>query len=217
MTFIVTGYFSSVFFISFLFIRSLSGLISTIAGPLFLLMLWPRVALQIRQTRYQVEFFWFLNRLILKMKGNLSFRSSYRESLEGLSQFSKTRLEKIQNYVTFRQQTFESNPGFLKFERRAVEVFCRVDTYRSHSLMHLETFRDELRIIRQFRHKSGQVSLQTRIQMAVVIVLYLLSLLFWAMQGQLNKYKTLVFISSLLMIVGLTIIHHLGRKKKWKI
>ena len=80
----------------------------------------------------------------------------------------------------------------------------------------LSSFRDGLKIQRNLRHKSGQVTKQIRAQAVVAIFIYCgIFLLSW-LNFQLKEHPLLIAVSLLLLVTGEIVIFWAGGQIKWK-
>lgn len=93
----------------------------------------------------------------------------------------------------------------------------RIENSSKNILEQLRVFRRTLRTEIYFRHKSGQVLKNIRIQAWSILVLYFLMGFFVSTQVNLLQFPRLILGSLLLLILGLGFIFSIGRQLKWKV
>jgi len=164
--------------------------------------------------RINSEFPDFIGRIILAMKSGYSFRAAVeRDSISASQIWEKWLHTLIESRVFLRVE----HVAEAKWWRSYVEVLRRADENPHHALTQLENFRRKLKILSEFRRKSGQALLQARIQLLVMTCLYLALLGVTMTQFQLKRYRPLICLSSALFLAGQATFWWIARKTKWKV
>lgn len=163
--------------------------------------------------RVQSEFHGFLSKIILEMKSDISFRAAIDKHLAHPTEIWEQWLRSmIESRVFLVAPSADGASWWSIYERelRAAEENPHL------ALTRLENFRRNLRILSEFRRKSGQALAQARIQMAVMTVLYLALLSITATQFRIGEHRRILSASITLFMAGQMVFWWLGRKRKWK-
>ena len=154
-----------------------------------------------------------LDQLLLLLKSGKSAQSSLRIVLSGLSAWEKLIFSTLQTVFEIERQ--ESKPFLEKneFYFRELQIILRS---QSHVIEQLRSFRDGLRIQRNLRHKSRQVSQQIRAQAVVSIAIYIGIYSLSSAYFDLKKSPALVLASVVLFLIGFGSIFLTGGRIKWK-
>ena len=168
-----------------------------------------------RETCFRRHFLGFLNKIILQMRSGNSFRQAVVRANETNSSFVRTKMDDIMKIVVFSQHSSTvTKSSFVDF---IISEFKLVDTHSHRSLQRLLNLRKKIQIEEEFRHRSGQVLNQIRLQSTVITVLYSALLIFVVVQYGFMKHSGIIYVSTFMFIVGLLFVFKLGRKLKWKV
>lgn len=154
-----------------------------------------------------------IDELILMMKTGKSAVASLKSTYMNLSEWEKLVFKP--SLFCFEHENV-SNTSILpsqQFYFQELEFVLRSSTKVIDQLI---SFRDGLKIQRNLRHKSGQVTKQIRAQAVVAIFIYCgIFLLSW-LNFQLREHPFLIVMSLLLLMTGEIVIFWAGGKIKWK-
>jgi hypothetical protein len=81
----------------------------------------------------------------------------------------------------------------------------------------LRALRKEIKMLEDFRRRSGQVTQQLKMQAIIVTALFSALLLFVIKQFGFQEHRNLIFCTSSTFILGLISIFWMGRRFKWKV
>ncbi len=181
----------------------------------FLLLLMKRILQAQRVQKFHDDIVPILDEVHLLM----SIGRSYRESLETASQrgshYSRVILFEFLRVLRYSQAMALSQ--FEQSIQNLLSDLLKIDRTEGKKLEHLKSLRYKLGIESYFRHRSRQVTAQTRIQAAVMTILYVALLIFVVLNfGFFHILKFLSF-SICFFAVGLIWIQKSGRKIKWKV
>lgn len=153
-----------------------------------------------------------LDHLLLSVKSGRSLRSALRELSEGDLAENSGRLWK-----SFAER-FEHGGGFDSSQPLSSEILTELrqtEKRGTRATESLESLRSHLRLRLDFRRRSGQLTLQTRLQAVLASFLYL-PLLGWQFHdGNFFRQRTLV--SFALFLTSQIWIHWLSRRFQWKV
>jgi len=210
------------FYLLFLFICSLTLknkpllLLISIHIP-FIFMFFLEFFMKIkRKKQFEREFQSFLSQMILQMRTGSSFRQAIQASNQENERLFKVKIQKIFNIVTFSQQNAElfSNDRFVK---EIIEEFIRIDQRPHMALAALIGFKNKLQLESEFRHKSGRILYQVRIQSLIISGIYFALFFFMFKEyGFLENIK-LMGLSVALYLIGVVLLLLMGRSFKWNI
>lgn len=168
-----------------------------------------------KKQRFKIKTVSFLTKLILKMHGGGSFRSSFHSILlEERGEFAR-RMQKIWNVVAFSQQ----NNDLLKSTdiKNLVEELRSIDQCNHNVIQQLIFLKNKRQLEVNFRRRSGQILVQTRFQSILMFVIYLAVMIFVVSEYGFLKNLKLFLTSGLLFLTGIFFVLALGRKIKWKV
>lgn len=168
-----------------------------------------------RENQFQKHFLFFLNNILLKMKGGNSFRKAFLSVNHSNNEFFREKFKQMYNFVAFSQHvTTELQTGFLN---EVLVELKAVDSQPHKAIQRLENFRRKLLIINKFRQKSGQVLRQIRLQALILTGLYVALFIFVTLNFGIQKHLNLVILSIFAFLLGLVGVFFMGRRMKWKI
>lgn len=121
---------------------------------------------------------------------------------------------KLLEVVAFSQQ--EIAPASSLTLQKLQKTLLHAAKERHHACLFLENFREELFLLQTFRHRSGQATLQVRMQAYICAALYVFLLVLLTHWLGWSSVQPIFFPSLILMLLGLFTLSLLGRKRKWK-
>jgi hypothetical protein len=191
---------------------------SAIAAGMILLLSIDKLFVYRLESRIHSEFPAFINQLILSMQTGQSFRSAAEKTLEGpKALWQRWLFALVESRVLLQARREQEVIKEDVFCQSYLAELIRVNENPHSSLTRLKSFRKKLKVLSEFRRKSGQALLQTRIQMVVMTFLYLALLVFTLSQRSFERNQTLIFVSITLFTSGQIVFWRLARKKKWKL
>lgn len=152
----------------------------------------------------------FLDRWIL----NLRLGSAVSQARE------RALSEQTENFQTLLRPIFATataKTGHPIVEPALLHEFERIERESHSALSRIENLRRNLRKAADFRRKSGQAALQTRVQCLVMLVLQIALSVFTVRQFGWGKCGDLVFWSAALSFAGFGATQILARKTRWKV
>lgn len=167
-----------------------------------------------RRNKFDDEIVPILSSIILQMRMGSSFRNAFQKILSETKGHHKFILNNIYDLVVFSQQntSFELNDSI----NRIIFEFILIDQSSHYSLQKLIHLREMLQSESEFRHKSGQVSYQVRIQSLMLSFIYLASLTLVIKKFGWDQNYKLILLSLSLFSAGLVLIFKKGANIKWK-
>lgn len=167
----------------------------------------------IRERKFRQDFVDFLDRVILQVRSGYSFRNSLDVSNTKTAQSSRFKLEKIIEAVHFSQKVDTTN----NFVREIFEEFSLVQHFPHKTLDRLCAFRRKIKIEDNFRRKSGRIVRQVRIQITILLLMYLGVLFFIVSRFGFLENSKIILWSVGLFATGIVGFFYLGVGKQWKI
>ena len=175
--------------------------------PFFILVLSEK-----RQTNYlQARFLIFIDHWILNMHLGNSILSARDKALHEESKIFRTLMQPL-----FQTQTPSRHLHLFLSPSVALEL-SQISGATHSACARLEKLRDLLQQTSEFRHRSGQATLQTGIQAAVMLLLLFALIIFSIHRYGWTRCGDLVLGSSLLSVTGVFLMLRLARKTKWKL
>ncbi|MCB0412888.1 MAG: hypothetical protein KDD50_01050 [Bdellovibrionales bacterium] len=199
---------------AFLFHFSQFFLLVWMGFSILILFFYKKVVQIYRLRRFEIHFFIFLDQIILKMELNTSFREAIAAANAYQPIYFQSIMVQILKFVVFSQQ---KKPDLdSKFINMVLKEFNDVDQQSHLSITRLKMFRQRLKVCSDFRHRSGQVTRQIKIQSIVTSALFVALMIFSVLHfGWLPCWKIYI-VSAVLFSVGLWGVFCLGKKKTWK-
>ena len=155
----------------------------------------------------------FIDEIILLMKTGKSAQSSLKITYVHLSEWEKHVFKPSLFCFEHENISLKSILPCHQFYFQELEHILRSSAKVIDQLI---SFRDGLKIQRNLRHKSGQVTKQIRAQAFVAVFIYFgIFLLSWY-NFQLKQEKFLIALSLALLSLGEVLIFCLGGRIKWK-
>ncbi len=156
----------------------------------------------------------FLDHTILSIQTGIPLRNSVKESAQRFTGWKKYELMKACSSLILSSNEINLQSGVL---RHLFDEIGWIDRGRNKTLEQLKSLRWHYKVQEDFRRKSGQISQQTRIQAAVMTILYLALLIFNGFQFGFKEQLALILFSVALFSIGLILVFTLGRRIKWKV
>ncbi|HRO66435.1 MAG TPA: hypothetical protein PL182_02600 [Pseudobdellovibrionaceae bacterium] len=153
-----------------------------------------------------------LDQVILSMKSGRSLRNSLQDAVRT---FSKHEMSRVLQELVARM---EHGGDFSKSQPIAREILREIrliDAKGTKMIAAFESFRSLVRTRFIFRRRSGQVTLQTRVQAGVSCLLFAPLLFFQLRSGNFSDVRTVI--SVILFVVAQVWIHFLSRRHAWKV
>jgi len=162
--------------------------------------------------KFSQDRLFFLKLIILKMKVGHSLRRSFDDSILQTDAFTQQKLKVIRDIVFFSQQ----NETLLEVTE-FVRVF-KVASDRSQSKVEIvESYYKHLKLLSEFRHRSGQMVTRIVCQSVFLGVFYLAALLFLMKTGRLSQNLDAVAISMALFLLGMVVTFKIPRSFRWRL
>jgi Flp pilus assembly protein TadB len=166
------------------------------------------------KSRIQSEFPSFMNKIILEMKSGFSFRGAIERQLHlPIEIWEQWLRSMIESRVFLHQIGGETEAWWTPY----LQELQAAEQNPHQALTRLENFREKLRVMSEFRRKSGQATAQARIQMVVMTVLYIALLILTTSQMPIRAHHRTIVLSLSLFVVGQIAFWWAGRKRNWKI
>ncbi|MBX3033724.1 MAG: type II secretion system F family protein [Bdellovibrionaceae bacterium] len=153
-----------------------------------------------------------LDQVILSMKSGRSLRNSLQDAVRTFCRHEMSRV--LQELVA----RLEHGGDFSKSQPLAREFLREIrliEAKGTKMIAAFESFRSLVRTRFIFRRRSGQVTLQTRVQAGVSCLLFAPLLLFHLRSGKFLDARTLI--SVVLFVIAQLWIHFLSRRYTWKV
>ena len=155
----------------------------------------------------------FIDEIILLMKTGKSAQSSLKTIYKHLSEWEKLVFKP--SLFCFEHEKV-SLKSILKCQQFYFQELEHILQSSAKVIDQLISFRDGLKIQRNLRHRSRQVTQQIRAQAIVAIFIYIgIFLLSWH-SFQLKSQPMLILLSFILFVIGEILIFWLGGRIKWK-
>ncbi|MFZ4403118.1 MAG: hypothetical protein ACOYOK_03370 [Pseudobdellovibrionaceae bacterium] len=154
-----------------------------------------------------------LDQILLSLQSGKDFKFSVREAIDFQPQGLRLLLNDI--YI----EIFLNEKSNMEVKNRIQSFFVELkeiaylQTKVAENIRH---YRSQLRLQEKFRHKSGQITLQARIQAGLMAMLYFSLLIFVINYFEWHQHKKIIVGSFICFVVGQTLILNIGRSYKWK-
>jgi Flp pilus assembly protein TadB len=193
-------------------------LYSLMWAPLFLFLsfIFKKFILERRNSQFRSEFERFIDTAILEMRTGASFRVS----LDKARHRSPCPFFKERIHILLQNMAFAAPDQTDNLPKNIANLFSRmieIDSFSHRQIHRLVTFRKQLRLESEFRHKSGQATRQAKAQAWILIGLYIALLLFVLGHFRFEDTSRLIGVSGLFMFMGVVIMRRMGQKNKWKV
>lgn len=159
-----------------------------------------------------------LEAINLHIKGGQSPIKSAKVVFQTLTHVEKIVFEPL-NYIEVDVDKSQAVPIYArkKFARHFFEEMYFILRSSTRVSDQIDQFKRGLRIQNSLRHKSRLSALQVRAQAVVATFIYVFLLFFAIAELQLASYPSVIALSFLLMLAGLTAILKIGSKIKWTV
>lgn len=208
----------------FMFLAALMLIFFIIMGPhptllwfffgmiLILVKQMPQVFSAYQEFLIQKHLLRMLDQLVLGVQSGQSLRASLQTMAAGESSLLRIPL---QNFV--HAIAYENSPANLRSNtlRKLFDEMSRIEKSDSKCSEQLRAMRKQLKTVKDFRRRSGQVTMQIRMQAAVSAILYVALLFFMISQFGFNENRRLILASAILFFAGLVTVFVIGRKNQW--
>lgn len=168
-----------------------------------------------REKSFQRKFIFFLDRLLILLRTGWGFRSAFDRIVEEECGFEKAKLMQFRSAVVFSQHKNELAMNHSLGE--SIREMRRAHSYPHESVRRIENLRRKLKMEHDFRHKSGQILFQIRIQSWILLGLYIALLLIVLIRQGFKLHVSWLLLSLLLFTIGIAWTFSIGRRIKWKI
>jgi Flp pilus assembly protein TadB len=182
-------------------------------GIIFILLRFlPHFFSRYQEKLIQSQMLRLLDQLILGVQSGQSLRSSLVTMTRQESSLLRVSLENLVHAIVF-----ENSSAGLKSEslKNLFEELSRIEKSQSKSADQLKSLRKNLKVLEDFRRRSGQVTLQIRMQSAISALLYAGLLFFMITQFGFYQHRGLIVASATLFFGGMVTVFVIGRKFQW--
>lgn len=153
-----------------------------------------------------------IDQLVLEVQSGHSLRSSLHAVASGESSLLRVSLQNLVHAITVEN----SSAGLSSAKLRGLfDELSRIERSQTKCADQLKSFRRHLKTLEDFRRRSGQVSLQIRMQALVSAALYIALLLFMITQFGFREHRGVIFVSGALFLTGLVTVFVIGKRAKW--
>ena len=156
----------------------------------------------------------FLDAVILGLQTGKSFRSSLHAAIEIQGGWVRHQLMEIYDSLVMSENVIAMKSTLLADLQREL---AEIDRSKSRCLDQLRALRKDIKMLQDFRRRSGQVTQQLKMQAIIVTALFLALLLFVIRQFGFQEHRKLIFGAVMAFILGLIWIFLMGRRIKWKV
>lgn len=162
---------------------------------------------------FNVRYIQIIDELVLLMKTGKSAQASLKVSYLQLSNWEKTVFKPF--LFCFDQEN-PSNESILKAHQFYFEEMKQILKSSTKVIDQLNSFREGLKVQRNLRHRSGQVTKQIRAQAMVAVFIYVAMFVLSWMNFDLSNQIGLIILSISLFLAGEFLVFFIGGKIKWK-
>jgi Flp pilus assembly protein TadB len=205
----------SIIFLNFIF-RSHIVALWIIQFVIFLSPWWLVMLVQVyREKIIHDQMLPILDSMIIFMRSGASLRSSLDRCMESGRPSVTMALKQFRLSLEYRKnrQAMSDNPKIHLF----FDEIQSVDELTHRQVERLRALRRRLLIESKFRQKSRQATIQVKAQAWIMAVMYLLLLLYICHEFGFWKNSGLIFLSSVVFLVGFLLVLKMGRSYQWKI
>jgi Flp pilus assembly protein TadB len=181
-------------------------------GFLILLKLLPYFFSQFLEKQICKHSLRIIDQLVLRVQSGHSLRSSLNLLAAGESSLLRIPLQNLLHAIAVEN----SVAGLQSPQLRILfEELSRIERSQTKCADQLKAYRRHLKTLEDFRRRSGQVSLQIRMQAVISAVLFAALLLFMITQFGFSAHRSLIFASTALFLTGLVTVFVIGKRAKW--
>jgi hypothetical protein len=153
-----------------------------------------------------------LDHLILGVQSGQSLRTSLKMMSRQESSLLRVSLENLVHAIVFENSAVGLKSMAL---RKLFEELSRIERSQSKCVDQLKSLRKNLKTLEDFRRRSGQVSLQIRMQASISALLYVGLMLFVITQFGFYAHQMLIISSGTLFFGGVVTVFVIGRRLQW--
>lgn len=197
----------------FMIWRSCPGRLWLFFGAIFVLLkLLPTVFSHYQEKLIQTQTLRVLDQLILGVQAGQSLRVSLSALIRQEASLLRIPLENLAHAMVF-----ENSSASLKSKalRDLFNELSRIEKSQAKCADQLRSLRKNLKTLESFRRKSGQVTLQIRMQALISALLYAGLLLFVITQFGFRPHQGLIVASGILFFGGMVTVFVIGRRLRW--
>ena len=154
-----------------------------------------------------------IQQILIHISCGQSPKSGLQSALMQLNEFERTCVSTL--FHVFDEKIM-INTSLSAFEISYYEELARVLIAKSHVKLQLLRFRQLLNVKKNLRHKSGQILTQIRAQAVICVVLYIVMLSLSHLFLGLHLMSPSVFVSLVMLFLGVYLILKGGAHIKWK-
>jgi hypothetical protein len=153
-----------------------------------------------------------LDHLVLGVQSGQSLRTSLQVLSARESSLLRIPMQNLVHAVTLENSSASLESPTLK---KLYEELSRIEKSQSKFAEQLRALRRQTKTLKDFRRRSGQVTMQIRMQALVSAVLYVALLVFIIAQFGFFENRRLILASALLFFGGLVTVFVIGRRNRW--
>lgn len=183
-----------------------------IGSLLIFLSLLPKIFSFLLEKQIEKHQLRLLDQLVLAVQSGRSLRAAISALAEAERGFLHLSILNLQHAILYETSESSLRSACLK---NLYGELSRIDKSNSKCADQLRSFRQQLKTLEDFRRRSGQVSLQIRMQAAISALLYAGLLVFTVTQFGFYQHRGLIAASGTLFFVGMVTVFVIGRRNRW--
>ena len=156
----------------------------------------------------------FFDHVILGLQAGKSFRQAMNSAIEAQAGWQRNQLRDLYNSIVTSEIKIVLKSALLKDLQAEL---LAIDRSQNRCVEQVKALRRQLKLMEDFRRRSGQVTEQMKMQALIVTALYLGLLFFVIKQFGFKNHQSLILISGFIFLIGLLWIFLIGRRMKWKV
>jgi hypothetical protein len=182
-------------------------------GMVFILLkLLPHLFSRYQDKLIQAHTLRLLDHLILSVQSGHSLRVSLMMLSRQEPSLLRVSWENLVHAIAVENSSASLKSASLK---KLFDELSRIEKSQAKSADQLRSLRRNLKTSEDFRRRSGQVSLQIRMQAAISTLLFVGLLLFMITQFGFYRHQLLILTSGTLFFVGVVTVFVIGRRLRW--
>lgn len=165
------------------------------------------------ETEIKDQILFFLDNIILNVQSGIPMRSSLAKASDDFTGWKKTQFKLLVNSIHLGQKNdhFQSKT-LKKFHREIVNI----ENSKTKNFEQLKSYRQQLKIEQNLRHRSRQVTMNLKIQSLVMTILYFLIGFFIFSNFDTSNSKSVLLFSVFFFSLGQILVFFIGKSLKWK-
>jgi uncharacterized membrane protein len=165
------------------------------------------------ETEIKDQILFFLDNIILNVQSGIPMRSSLAKTSDDFTGWKKTQFKLLVNSILLGQKNdhFQSKT-LKKFHREIVNI----ENSKTKNFEQLKSYRQQLKIEQNLRHRSRQVTMNLKIQSLVMTILYFLIGFFIFSNFDTSNSKSVLLFSVFFFSLGQILVFFIGKSLKWK-